>query len=180
MKRERWSILILLSLFAFTVVLTLSDRQLQLKEARLGLRTDMISSKGIAVLQLKGPISFSSNTQLMSPFSAESVLSQLDAIIEDKRVKGLLIRVNSPGGTVGASQELYQGILKFKEKTGCPVIVNTSFNVRGEPIVCSPDDAFNCFMGTHLDYLVIGNYVLNKHNQDKELISDYKNKYELD
>ncbi len=71
-------------------------------------------------------------------------------------------------------------IYEFKKITDVPILVNTSFNVRGEPIVCSPDDAFNCFMGTHLDYLVIGNYVLNKHNQDKELISDYKNKYELD
>ena len=57
-------------------------------------------------------------------------------------------------------------ITKFKEKTGCPVIVNTSFNVRGEPIVNTPTDAFNCFMGTELDYLVIGNCILNKNDQD--------------
>ncbi|MFL2519971.1 MAG: carbamoyltransferase C-terminal domain-containing protein, partial [Alphaproteobacteria bacterium] len=71
-------------------------------------------------------------------------------------------------------------IYEFKKITDVPILVNTSFNVRGEPIVCSPYDAFNCFMGTHLDYLIIGNYVLNKHDQDKKLISDYKNKYELD
>ncbi len=71
-------------------------------------------------------------------------------------------------------------IYEFKKITDVPILVNTSFNVRGEPIVCSPYDAFNCFMGTNLDYLIIGNYVLNKHDQDKKLISDYKNKYELD
>jgi len=71
-------------------------------------------------------------------------------------------------------------ISKFKEKTGCSVVVNTSFNVRGEPIVCSPEDAFRCFMGTELDLLVVGNCVLKKEQQDKLLIEDYKEKYDLD
>ncbi len=71
-------------------------------------------------------------------------------------------------------------ITKFKEKTGCSVVVNTSFNVRGEPIVCTPKDAFKCFMGTELDLLVVGNCVLRKEQQDKTLIEDYKGKYELD
>ena len=71
-------------------------------------------------------------------------------------------------------------ITKFKEKTGCPVIVNTSFNVRGEPIVCSPEDAFKCFMGTELDMLVVGNCVLWKDRQDKLLAEDYKEKYDMD
>ncbi len=71
-------------------------------------------------------------------------------------------------------------ISEFKKFTNVPILVNTSFNVRGEPIVCSPKDAFNCFMGTYLDYLVIGNFILNKNEQDKELLIDYKNKYELD
>ena len=71
-------------------------------------------------------------------------------------------------------------ISKFKEKTGCPVIINTSFNVRGEPIVNSPTDAFNCFMGTGLDYLVIGNCILDKTKQDKNLRKDYKSEFELD
>jgi len=71
-------------------------------------------------------------------------------------------------------------ISKFKEKTGCPVVVNTSFNVRGEPIVCTPKDAFKCFMGTELDLLVIGNCMLRKEQQDKLLVEDYKGKYELD
>ena len=71
-------------------------------------------------------------------------------------------------------------IIKFKEKTECSVVVNTSFNVRGEPIVCSPEDAFKCFMGTELDVLVIGNCVLRKERQDKSLTEDYKHKYKLD
>jgi carbamoyltransferase len=60
------------------------------------------------------------------------------------------------------------------------VVVNSSFNVRGEPIVCTPEDAFKCFMGTGLDLLVIGNCVLRKEQQDKYLTVDYKEKYELD
>ncbi len=71
-------------------------------------------------------------------------------------------------------------ISKFKEKTGCPVLVNTSFNVRGEPIVNTPKDAFNCFMGTELDYLVIGNCILDKTKQDPNLKRDYTKAFELD
>ena len=74
----------------------------------------------------------------------------------------------------------YDLISKFKEKTGCPIIVNTSFNVRGEPIVNTPTDAFNCFMGTELDYLIIGNCILNKINQNPNLKKDYKQEFELD
>jgi carbamoyltransferase len=74
----------------------------------------------------------------------------------------------------------YDLILKFKEKTGCPIIVNTSFNVRGEPIVNTPLDAFKCFMGTELDVLAIGNCFLEKNNQNNELKNDYLNKFELD
>jgi len=74
----------------------------------------------------------------------------------------------------------YDLISKFKEKTGCPVIVNTSFNVRGEPIVNTPTDAFNCFMATELDYLIIGNCILDKSKQNPNLKKDYINKFELD
>jgi len=74
----------------------------------------------------------------------------------------------------------YDLISKFKEKTGCPVIVNTSFNVRGEPIVNTPTDAFNCFMSTELDFLVIGNCVLDKNKQDSKLKKDYTKEFELD
>ena len=74
----------------------------------------------------------------------------------------------------------YDLISKFKEKTSCPVIINTSFNVRGEPIVHSPSDAFNCFMGTDLDYLVIGNSILDKKKQDPKLKKNYSSNFELD
>jgi carbamoyltransferase len=74
----------------------------------------------------------------------------------------------------------YQLIEKFKELTGCPVLVNTSFNVRGEPIVCTPEDAFNCLMGTEIELLVVGNCLMRKEDQDPALIKDYKNAYELD
>ena len=74
----------------------------------------------------------------------------------------------------------YDLISRFKNKTGCPVIVNTSFNVRGEPIVNSPKDAFNCFMGTELDYLIIGNSILDKSLQNPNLKKDYKKEFELD
>ena len=71
-------------------------------------------------------------------------------------------------------------ISRFKERTGCPVVVNTSFNVRGEPIVCSPEDAFRCFMGTEIEALAIGNCWLVKEDQDPALALDYKNAFELD
>ncbi len=82
--------------------------------------------------------------------------------------------------TRDTNNRYYDLILKFKEKTGCPIIVNTSFNVRGEPIVNTPTDAFNCFMGTELDYLVIGDCILDKNKQDKNLKKDYKSEFELD
>jgi len=71
-------------------------------------------------------------------------------------------------------------ITKFKEYTGCSVVVNTSFNVRGEPIVCTPADAFRCFMGTELDMLSIGDYILRKQEQEPNLRRDYKSQFELD
>lgn len=74
----------------------------------------------------------------------------------------------------------YQLIKQFKELTACPVLVNTSFNVRGEPIVCTATDAFRCFMGTELDVLVVGNAFLEKPKQSKSLRIDYKASYELD
>ena len=71
-------------------------------------------------------------------------------------------------------------LVEFKKETNCPVLVNTSFNVRGEPIVCSIEDAFNCFMGTNLDILIVEDFILFKDDQDKSLLKDYKNKFELD
>ena len=75
----------------------------------------------------------------------------------------------------------YHALLsRFKELTGCPVLVNTSFNVRGEPIVCTPEDAFRCFMGSEIDVLVVENCILYKQEQDPKLKLDYSNAFELD
>ncbi|WP_440924742.1 carbamoyltransferase family protein [Candidatus Pelagibacter sp.] len=82
--------------------------------------------------------------------------------------------------TRDTNSRYYDLISKFKEKTGCPVIVNTSFNVRGEPIVNTPTDAFNCFMGTELDYLIIGDCILNKSKQNPNLKKDYTKEFESD
>jgi carbamoyltransferase len=71
-------------------------------------------------------------------------------------------------------------ISRFHGLTGCPVIINTSFNVRSEPIVCTPEDAFRCFMGTELDLLIAGNTVLRKGDQDPSLKQVYKDQFELD
>jgi carbamoyltransferase len=74
----------------------------------------------------------------------------------------------------------YALISNFKKVTNCPLIINTSFNVRGEPIVCTPTDAFKCFMGTDLDVLAVGSYVLVKEQQDQNLKKNYEKFYELD
>jgi carbamoyltransferase len=74
----------------------------------------------------------------------------------------------------------YRLLLRFKEQTGCPVLVNTSFNVRGEPIVCTPEDAFRCFMGNELDLLVVGNCILQKLAQNPNLKRDYSSAFNPD
>ena len=77
----------------------------------------------------------------------------------------------------------YKLIKEFESRTGCPVIINTSFNVRGEPIVCSPQDAYHCFMGTHMDVLVLEDHVLLKEDQPEEWKVDqaeYLSQFELD
>jgi carbamoyltransferase len=74
----------------------------------------------------------------------------------------------------------HQLLSRFKALTGCPILVNTSFNVRGEPIVCTPEDAFRCFMGSELDLLVVGNCVLRKTAQDPALRIDYSQSLEAD
>ena len=78
------------------------------------------------------------------------------------------------------NEKYFRLIEKFKEKTNCPILVNTSFNVRGEPIVNTPLDAFKCFMGTNLDRLVIGNCILDKNMQNPNLKLDYLNNFEKD
>ena len=76
---------------------------------------------------------------------------------------------------------LYHALIsKFKEKTGCPIIVNTSFNVRGEPIVCTPTDAYKCFMSTEMDILVIGNFFLTKEDQKNKTDFKHRKSYKLD
>ena len=74
----------------------------------------------------------------------------------------------------------YKLINKFKEITQCPILVNTSFNIRGEPIVCSVEDAYKCFMGTNLDILAIEDFILYKKDQPKNMYENYENKYEKD
>ena len=74
----------------------------------------------------------------------------------------------------------YKLLQNFKKITNCPIIVNTSFNVRGEPIVCTVQDAYRCFMGTDLDMLVCENFILYKEQQNIKLRTDYKNKYSPD
>jgi carbamoyltransferase len=71
-------------------------------------------------------------------------------------------------------------LTEFKARTGCPVLINTSFNVRGEPIVCTPEDAFRCFMGSDIEMLVVGNCILRKEDQNPALRLDYKDRFELD
>jgi len=81
----------------------------------------------------------------------------------------------------GETNPLYHALLnRFHALTGCPVLVNTSFNIRSEPIVCSPEDAFRCFMGCEIDMLVVGNAVLRKSEQDPALRVDYRDSFEQD
>ena len=82
--------------------------------------------------------------------------------------------------TEESNKRYFNLIKKFKEKTNCPVLVNTSFNIRGEPIVNTPEDAYKCFMGTELDVLAVGNCYIEKSNQDNNLKSDYTNEFKLD
>jgi carbamoyltransferase len=81
---------------------------------------------------------------------------------------------------IETNKKYFRLIEKFKEKTNCPILVNTSFNVRGEPIVNTPLDAFNCFMGTDLDKLIIGNCYLDKDKQNPKLKKNYSKEFELD
>ncbi|MBP2294291.1 carbamoyltransferase family protein [Azospirillum rugosum] len=80
----------------------------------------------------------------------------------------------------GTNPRYHELLRRFKERTGCPVLVNTSFNVRGEPIVCTPEDAFRCFMGTDIEALVLGNLYLAKGDQDSSLKHSTKDQFELD
>jgi carbamoyltransferase len=75
----------------------------------------------------------------------------------------------------------YDMIRAFYERTGCPVVINTSFNVRGEPIVCTPEESYTCFMRTRMDYLCLGSFLLNKEEQEAwEEEGDWREEFELD
>jgi carbamoyltransferase len=80
----------------------------------------------------------------------------------------------------GTNPRYHALISRFKELTGCPVVVNTSFNVRGEPIVCTPEDAFRCFMGTEIELLAVGNCLMRKEEQNPALKLNYETAFELD
>ena len=83
--------------------------------------------------------------------------------------------------SAGTNPRYHRLIEAFRRKTGCPVLINTSFNVRGEPIVCTPGDGFTCFMRTEMDYLVLGNFLLDKKEQKPlEEDSDWRSEFELD
>ena len=78
------------------------------------------------------------------------------------------------------NKKFYDLLEKFEKHTNCPILINTSFNIRGEPIVCSPEDAYRCFMGNDLDYLILGNYIIEKKKQKKNLSNQYINKFKPD
>lgn len=87
-------------------------------------------------------------------------------------------RIQSVG--LSTNPKFYNLLKAFKERTGTPVLINTSFNIRGEPIVCSPQDAYRCFMGTDIDILILENFVLLKENQPVEKLLNYKDRFDLD
>ena len=100
-----------------------------------------------------------------------SIIPSVTHIDDSARVQTVNAKLN---------QNYYNLIKEFFRITKTPILINTSFNIRGEPIVCSPNDAFRCFMGTNLDILVIENFVLEKKNQKKSLFRDYKESFSLD
>ncbi len=117
-------------------------------------------------------------------FSANGPLQGLDKLKEIRSKVPAITHVDYSARLQTVDSErnpVYHALLKkFHEKTGCPVIINTSFNVRGEPIVCTPEDAFRCFMRTEMDYLILGNFILDKRKQ-KEVASKKEETYfELD
>jgi len=122
--------------------------------------------------------------KLLNTSASSSSLFGIDKLNEIRSVVPAITHIDNSARVQTVHSDTnprYHSLIKaFQELTDCPIIVNTSFNVRGEPIVCSPEDAFKCFMGTELDILIIENYLLIKADQDIRNIEDYKNKYELD
>jgi carbamoyltransferase len=104
---------------------------------------------------------------------------------EDKRTIPAVTHVDGSARIQSIHRDenpLYYDLIEaFRQRTGCPVIINTSFNVRGEPIVCSPDDAFMCFMRTHMDHLVMGSYLLSKTDMPPmQEAEDWRSRFVLD
>jgi carbamoyltransferase len=124
------------------------------------------------------------NRRRLAPTNEEGRLSGLDRLDIPRSTIPAVTHVDYSARvqTVHAETNpgFYRLIQRFKALTGCPVLVNTSFNIRGEPIVCSPEDAFRCFMGTDLDVLVVGNALLRKPEQRQSTAVDYKLKYGAD
>ena len=110
------------------------------------------------------------NNSLSSINSKKSVVPSVTHVDSSSRIQ----TVNRKRNGV-----FYELIKEFYRFTDTPILINTSFNIRGEPIVCSPEDAFRRFMGTNLDVLVIENFILEKSKQNRNLIKDYKNKFSL-
>jgi carbamoyltransferase len=122
--------------------------------------------------------------KLLTPSQDSHLFTGLDKLKVKKSLIPAVTHVDNSARIHTVNKDfnpLFHKLLRsFFKKTGCPVLVNTSFNVRGEPIVCSPEDAFRCFMGTEIEALVIENYILFKKDQDIDLLEDYKNRYKLD
>ena len=97
-----------------------------------------------------------------------------------KTISSLAVVAALVSPSVFAHSDYSKDVESIKKMTGCSVLVNTSFNVRGEPMVLSPEDAFRCFMGTNLDILVIEDFILFKSEQEESLKKDYTNEFNLD
>jgi carbamoyltransferase len=120
----------------------------------------------------------------LAPNSTDSELAGLDRLKARRSEIPAVTHVDYSARVQTVHRETnprFHGLLSaFKRKTGCPVLVNTSFNVRGEPIANTPEDAFRCLMGTEIDMLVIGNCVLHKDRQNPNLVLDYRNAFDPD
>lgn len=150
-----------------------------------------------AVLEEEAPMWFEYNTtspymlmvakvanDKLLPSKTEKPASAMERLNQIRSVIPAVTHIDNTARiqTVNSDTNLkfYNLIKSFKNKTQTPVLINTSFNIRGEPIVCSPKDAYRCFMGTDMDILVLENFVLIKEDQPKEKLNDYKDNFELD
>ena len=146
-------------------------------EAKNWFEIDINSPYMLLVSEVKKSIQFPMNSDQKNLFGIDklnvkrSIIPAVTHVDYTARVQTVHKETN---------KKYYDLISEFKKLTSCPVLVNTSFNIRGEPIVCSIEDAYRCFMGTNLDILVCENYILYKDEQSVDLIDDYKERFELD